>query len=75
MNIDEYATRFRLQHPKIPEQYYGKLAKMENINKNGETGWKDTIKDVRTEKLKLKKIDSDCPLFWMLKSALLFLFF
>ena len=33
MNIEEYATRFRLQHPKIPEQYYGKFAKMENINK------------------------------------------
>ena len=33
MSLDEYATRFRLQHPKIPEQYYGKLAKLENLDR------------------------------------------
>ena len=32
MTLDEYATRFRLQHPTIPEQYYGRLAKFENLN-------------------------------------------
>jgi hypothetical protein len=36
MTLDEYATRFRLQHPSIPELYYGRLAKIENLNAVGE---------------------------------------
>jgi hypothetical protein len=32
MMPDEYATRFRLQQPSIPELYYGRLAKIENFN-------------------------------------------
>ena len=32
MLLDEYATRSRLQHPTIPEQFYGRLAKLENLN-------------------------------------------
>ena len=32
MLLDEYATRSRLQHPTIPEQFYGRLAKFENLN-------------------------------------------
>ena len=32
MSIEEYADRFRIRHPTIPEQLYGRLAKIENIN-------------------------------------------
>ena len=31
MSLDEYARRFRIQNPNVPEQYYGRLAKIENI--------------------------------------------
>ena len=31
MSLDEYARRFRIQNPDVPEQYYGRLAKIENI--------------------------------------------
>ena len=31
MSLEEYAVRFRVKNPNIPEQYYGKLAKIENI--------------------------------------------
>ena len=31
MSLEEYARRFRIQNPNIPEQYYGRLAKIENL--------------------------------------------
>ena len=33
MDIEEYAKRFRLQNTDVPEQFYGRLAKIENLNK------------------------------------------
>ena len=32
MSIEEYAERFRIRNPDIPEQLYGRLSKIENIN-------------------------------------------
>ena len=32
LSIEEFAEKFRLKHPNVPEQYYGRLAKIENIN-------------------------------------------
>ena len=32
MSLEKYADRFRLQHPKIQEQYYRRLAKLEIIS-------------------------------------------
>ena len=33
MSLKEYADRFRVRNPNIPEQLYGKFAKIENIAK------------------------------------------
>ena len=33
MSLEEYADRFRVRNPNIPEQLYGKFAKIENIAK------------------------------------------
>ena len=31
MSLEDYARRFRIQNPTVPEQYYGRLAKFENL--------------------------------------------
>ena len=36
MGLAEYADHFRINHPQIPEQYYGKLAKPEEKQKEKE---------------------------------------
>ena len=43
MSLEEYAEKFRIRNLNVPEQFYGKLAKIENIaeqqkNKSGNEG-------------------------------------
>ena len=47
MSLDEYAIRFRLQHPTIPEQFYGRLAKFENLNGPKEVQIPATLKPTK----------------------------
>ena len=32
MPLEEFAKRLKIKHPNVPEQYYGRLAKIEKIN-------------------------------------------
>ena len=53
MSLDEFADKFRLRNPYVPEQFYGKLAKFETLLSNKKERLKKR-KNVLTRRLILE---------------------
>ena len=65
MSIEEYADRFRIRHPTIPERLYGRLAKIENVTAQAKLAQEEKDKQggvIPTEIVATNQPESRLPL-------------